>query len=99
MPQLDLLSIETAILHSGTGKRASILREYISIIEQIPAGKAGRLAAGVGETLGAIRRRLGATAKQFNRTLIIKQTGDYVYFWVDPKSVNRRRGRPSKNTT
>jgi hypothetical protein len=97
MPRLDVLSLEQAQLNSATGKRAQILREYIAIIEQVPAGQAGRLAVAQGETLGAIRRRLGAAAKQTGQTLVIKRTDDHVYFWVDPNSGRRRRGRPPKN--
>jgi hypothetical protein len=99
MPKLDVLSVEQAQLNSATGKRAQILREYISIIEQVPAGQAGRLAPGPGETLGAVRRRLGAAAKQTGQTLTIKRTDKHVYFWVDPNSGRRRRGRPPKNAS
>jgi hypothetical protein len=96
MPKLDVLSVEQAKLNSATGKRAQILREYIAIIEQVPSGQAGRLAVGPSETLGAVRRRLGAAAKQTGKTLIIKRTDDHVYFWADPSS-GRRPGRPPKN--
>lgn len=98
MPKLDVLSLEQAKLNSATGKRAQILREYIAIIEQVPTGQAGRLAVGPGETLGAVRRRLGAAAKQTGKSLIIKRTDEHVYFWVDPSS-GRRRGRPPKNAS
>jgi hypothetical protein len=101
MPKLDVLSLDQAQLKSATGKRAQILREYVSIIEQVPAGQAGRLSiipGAQGETLGAIRRRLGAAAKQAGRTLVIKRTDEHVYFWVDP-SAAKRRGRPPKNAS
>ncbi len=63
MPRLDILSLEQAQLDSSTGRRAQMLREYVAIIGQVPAGQAGKLAAGPGETLSAVRRRLGAAAK------------------------------------
>ena len=97
MPQLDILPIEEAQMNSATGKRAQIMREYVSYIEQIPAGQAGKLSPGQGETLSAIRRRLGAAAKQLGQQIVIKRTDDDVYFWLAGAAAPRRRGRPPKN--
>jgi hypothetical protein len=99
MPRLDILSLEQAQLDSSTGRRAQMLREYVAIIGQVPAGQAGKLAAGPGETLSAVRRRLGAAAKQSGRALIIKRTEEHLYFWVAPNSERRRPGRPPKNAS
>lgn len=97
MPQLDILPLEEAQMNSATGKRAQILREYMSYIEQIPRGQAGKLSPGHGETLSAIRRRLGAAAKQLGTAITIKRTDDNIYFWVSGTDAPRRRGRPPKN--
>ena len=97
MPQLTVLPIDQAQINSATGKRAQIMREYIEIIEQVPTGQAGQLTAGSGETLSAIRRRLGAAARQTGTKLIIKRTDQSVYFWVDLGDGRRRRGRPPKS--
>ena len=96
MPQLNVLPIDQAQMNSATGKRAQIMREYIEIIDQVPAGQAGQLTAGQGETLSAIRRRLGAAARQTGTSLVIKRTEQSVYFWIDPGDGRRRRGRPPK---
>lgn len=96
MPQLNVLPIDQAQMNSATGKRAQIMREYLEIIERVPAGQAGQLTAGPGETLSAIRRRLGAAARQTGTALIIKRTEQSVYFWVDSGEGRRRRGRPPK---
>jgi hypothetical protein len=42
MPRFEVLPINEAQASSATGKRAQILREYMSYIEQVPAGQAGR---------------------------------------------------------
>jgi hypothetical protein len=97
LPKLDILPLEEAQLDSATGKRAQILREYVGYIEQVPAGQAGKLSPANGETLSAIRRRLGAASKQLGKSLIIKRTDDNVYFWVSNAEAPRRRGRPPKN--
>jgi hypothetical protein len=96
MPHLDVLSVEQAQLNSATGKRAQTLREYISIIERVPHGQAGRLSPEPGETLGAVQRRLNAAAKTTDQTLTIKRTDEHVYFWGDSNSRGRR---PAKKTS
>lgn len=97
LPKLDILPLEEAQLDSATGKRAQIVREYVGYIEQVPTGQAGKLSPSNGETLSAIRRRLGAAAKQLGKSLTIKRTDDNVYFWVANAEAPRRRGRPPKN--
>ena len=96
MPRFEILSINEAQANSATGKRAQILREYIAYIEEVPVGQAGRLEAGPGETIGAVRRRLGAAAKAVGKSTTIKRVGDQVYFWVENQNGRRRRGRRSR---
>ena len=97
MPKLDILPLEEAQMNSATGKRAQLIREYKAYIELVPVGQAGKLSPGSGETLSAIRRRLGTAAKQLGKSLVIKRTDDNVYFWVSNAEAPRRRGRPPKN--
>jgi hypothetical protein len=99
MPTFDLVSVEEAMMKAATGKRAEINREYLGYIEQLRTGRAGRLQASEGETVGAIRRRLGSAAKLAGKSLMYKRTGDTVYFWVKRGAASptgRRRGRPPK---
>ena len=57
MPTFNLVSREEAARKAATtGKRAQILREYLGYIEQLAEGRAGKLQAGTGETLAAVRR-------------------------------------------
>ena len=99
MPQFELLPVGEAMLKSATGKRAEIQREYLGYIEQLQGGQAGSLRATDGETVGAIRRRLGAAAKLSGKALTIKPVGDGVFFWVQTpeEAPRRRRGRPRKD--
>ena len=94
MAKFDVLPINEAQMKSATGKRAQILREYVSYVEQLEDGQAGRLSAGQGETLGAVRRRVGAAAKQLGKAIVIKRTDEFVYFWADPANGRKRVRRP-----
>ena len=98
MPKFDLIPVEEAIAKSATGKRAQMAREYLGYVEQLGEGQAGRLQAAEGETIGAVRRRLGTAAKLAGKNLTIKRVGDEVYFWVKEEAApGRRRGRPRKD--
>lgn len=90
MPTFESMSRSEAQLKSASGPRASLMREYVGYIERVPVGEAGRLSADPGESLAAIRRRLGAAAKYLRREITIRRTEDAVYFW---HGVVRRRRR------
>lgn len=91
MPRFEALSLAEAQARSATGKRAQLLNEYTRYLESVPAGEAGQLRAGAGETLNAVRRRLGAAAKAAGKTIAIRRSDDVVYFWVQAKNGRRRR--------
>ena len=92
MPRFDRLPLGEARMKTASGKRAQIIAEYVRYIEQLEEGKAGRLQAGEGETIATIRRRLGAAARQSERNLTIRRTGDEVYFWAAERRRRRRGG-------
>ena len=94
MPTFDTLPLNEAQVNSATGKRAQIIREYMGYIQQVPTGQAGRLQASTGETLSAVRRRLGDGAKALGVQLVIKRTPDMVYFWIEGGNGRRRGRRP-----
>ena len=97
MPNFELVPLQEAVMNTATGRRAEITREYLGFINQLAEGQAGKLHPGEGETVAAVRRRLGAAAKIAGKALVIKRTGDEVYFWVSPGGKGngrRRRGRP-----
>lgn len=93
MAKFELLPLSSAQTQSATGKRAQIIREYLSYIEQLQAGQAGSLQAVAGETLTAIRRRLTTAAKLAGKQLVVRRADDRVYFWLAPNAPARRRGR------
>ena len=96
MPTFELVSRDDAEIKSATGKRAELMKEYLSYLEQLGEGQAGKLQPSEGETAGAVRRRLGAAAKLAGKELVIKRNDDDIYFWVKA-GTGRRRGRPSKS--
>ena len=96
MPQFESVSMQEVLPKTASpSKRMVIIQEYVGYISQLRPGKAGRLQAADGETLGAIRRRLGEAAKLSGQELVIRRAGNEIYFWKRP----RRPGRPRKATT
>ena len=95
MPSFEIVPLQEAKLQSSlTGKRGAITREYLTYIERLEPGKAGKLTIGEGDTSAAIKRRLGAVAKDMGKALVVKRVGDAIYFWQE----ERRRGRPRKTS-
>ncbi len=90
MPSLEVMSQAEAELKSATGKRAKLTREYLGYIEQLGPGEAGRLQVSEGETSSAVRRRLGTAAKLSGKDIVIKRTGDDIYFWIGSSGTKRR---------
>ena len=92
MPKFDLLPMDPTF---ATLEQARIAREYLGYIDKLEPGQMGRLRPADGETLHAVRRRLGVAARLSQKTLVIRQMQDEVYFWLrsDPKG---RRGQGRK---
>jgi hypothetical protein len=94
MPQFELVSLQGALSKTARpSNRTEIIQEYVGYIGRLKSGKAGRMQAGEGETLGAIRRRLGEAARLSGAEMVIKRVDDEIYFWKRPRG---RRGRPRK---
>ena len=96
MPRFDRVPLGEAKMKTASGKRAQIIAEYVRYIDQLEQGEAGRLQAGERETIATIRRRLGAAARQSERNLTIRRTGDGVYFWAAETRRRRRGGSRAK---
>jgi hypothetical protein len=96
MPTFEIVSQPDAELKTAVEKRAKILSEYLSFVEQLKAGQAGRLSASEGETIGAVRRRIGAPAKLAGKDVVIKRVGEEIFFWAKLET-GKRRGRPRKS--
>ncbi len=93
MPIFDRVPLGEAKMKTPSGKRAQIVAEYLRYIEQLGDDEAGRLQAAEGETIATVRWRLGAAAKQLDRNVTIRRTGDEVYFWAEEARRPRRARR------
>ncbi len=93
MPKFDRVPLGEAKMKTASGKRAQIIAEYVHYIEELGEDDAGRLEAAEGEPITTVRRRLGAAARQLERSLTIRRTGDEIYFWAE-ETRRRGRGRP-----
>ena len=88
-----VVPVTTGKMSTASGKRAQIIAEYVQYIEQLGDSEAGRLQASEGEPITTVRRRLGAAARQLEKSLTIRRTGDEIYFWAEEPR-RRGRGRP-----
>jgi hypothetical protein len=83
MPEFTTVSVQEAKLRTTSGRQGRYLHAYIDYITQLPKGQAGKLRTGEEETPTTIRRRLGVAAKTLGIPLIIKRSGNDVYFWKE----------------
>jgi hypothetical protein len=95
MPEFTTVSVQEAQIRTIPGRRGQFINEYADYIQQLPQGQAGKLSIGEEEKHTAIRRRLATTAKAMNVPLIIKRSGNELYFWrkngADEQPRNKRR--------
>lgn len=96
MPKFELIDKEDAEGRTKfAGKSGRILSMYSFFIEQLKDGKAGHLRPSEGETVQAVRRRLGKAAKLAGKSLEIRRVHDEVYFWLDGGSPSKQSRRKS----
>jgi hypothetical protein len=107
MPEFTTVSVKEATLQATSGRQSRYLHEYIDYITTLAIGQAGKLSIGEEEKPATIRRRLGVAARTLGIPLIIKRSGNDVYFWrqnggeEQPSSKRRytRRARRAEETT
>jgi hypothetical protein len=94
MPEFEIVDLRAA---QSQGK---YLSEYSAYIQQIPQGQAGKLRLLEQENPTTIRKRLGVAAQALGVTLVIKRSGQDLYFWIEQpvkpaaaERAQRRRGR------
>ncbi len=96
MPKFEIVQKDDAVRKTATsGKRGQVLSLYLFFIDQLREGKAGKLQPADGESVQAVRRRLGAAAKISGKEITIKKFGDEVYFWLGTEAKKPRRTRNS----
>jgi hypothetical protein len=97
MPEFSTVSVQEAQVRTIPGRQGKFINEYAAYIQQLPQGQAGKLSIGEDEKHTAIRRRLATTAKAMNVPLIIKRSGNELYFWREERDAEQpRRGRPRR---
>jgi hypothetical protein len=99
MPEFTTPSMKEAQLRTITGRQGRYMREYAEYIQQLPHGQAGRLRMLETENPLTIRRRLVVAAQTFGINLIIKRSGNDLYFWREDggeEQPSRRRGRRAR---
>ena len=100
MPKFEIITKEEARSKAKfSGKNGQIMAMYMFFIEQLKEGKAGKLKPSEGETVQAIRRRLGKAAKLAGKDLVIKKLHDEIYFWLNVEEKPKRRRRSSANNS
>src|SRR5918992_5045555 len=95
MPEFTTISVTEAMLQTSSGRQKRYLDEYIEYITNLPKGQAGRLSIGAEETPATIRRRLGVAAKTLGIPVIIKRSGEDIYFWREDGGEERPRTKRS----
>ena len=81
MPSFTTMPIDEAKPQPVTSVRDLLLKQYQSFIDQLGPRQAGRLTPEAGETVRAVRVRLGAAARLSGVRLVIRRTPEAVYFW------------------
>jgi hypothetical protein len=100
MPDFAIVSLQDAKLETMPSRQRTYINEYAGYIQQLSHGKAGKLHPLADEKLTTIRRRLVVAAQTLGITLVIKRSGDDLYFWSEPSGEAQprsRRGRRSRS--
>jgi hypothetical protein len=100
MPNFEIVPLQEARLKTTSGRQRQFLEQYAGYIQQLPEGQAGKLQSTEGEKITAVRRRLTVAATMLGKNLVIRRSGDELYFWDEPsqEETPRRRRRSRDNT-
>jgi hypothetical protein len=96
MPEFTTVSMKEATLQTSSGRQKRYLSEYVDYITSLAIGQAGRLRIGAEETPATTRRRLGVAAKTLGIPVIIKRSGNDVYFWRENGGGEQPRTKRSR---
>jgi hypothetical protein len=107
MPEFTTISVQEAQMRTVPGRQGTFINEYADYIQHVPQGQAGKLTIGEEEKHTTVRRRLVTAAKAMSTPLIIKRSGNDLYFWrqdggdEQPRSKRRytRRVMADEETT
>jgi hypothetical protein len=99
MPEFTTVSVTEAQMRTIPGRQGQFINEYADYIQQLPQGQAGKLTIREDEKHTTVRHRLATAAKAMNVPLIIKRSGNELYFWREDGEADQprsRRGRRPK---
>jgi hypothetical protein len=95
MPEFEIVSLEEAQFRTIPGRQGKFLNEYADYIHRLSSGQAGKLSPVERENPATIRRRLHAAATALGTKLIIKRSGEDVYFWHEDRGDEQPRRKRS----
>ena len=98
MPDFAIVSIQDAKLQTIPSRQRTYLNEYAGYIQQLSPGMAGKLHPLEDEKLTTIRRRLVVTAQTLDATLIIRRSGEDLYFWTASSTEEQPRRRHTRRS-
>jgi hypothetical protein len=103
MPDFAIVPMREAQASTIAGRQGRFMNGYVRYIQRLSQGQAGKLHSVENEKPATIRRRLVSAAQALDIKLVIKRSGEDVYFWSEsreeePRSKRRytrrnRRGR------
>jgi hypothetical protein len=93
MPEFTTVSVKEAQLRTIPVRQGTFMNEYANYIQQLPMGQAGKFRIGEQEKHTTVRRRLFVTAQALGIPLMIKRSGDDLYFWKEDKGDEQPRSK------
>ena len=81
MPEFTTVSVQEAQLRTIPGRQGRFINEYADYLLQLPQGQGGKLTIGESEKHTTIRRRLTVAANALDIHIIIRRSGNELYFW------------------
>jgi hypothetical protein len=96
MPEFTTVSVTEAQLRTIPGRQGKFISEYADYIQRVTSGQGGKLHVLENENPLTIRRRLMQAAQVLDAKLVIKRSGQDVYFWKEDGAGEEpriRRGR------
>jgi hypothetical protein len=93
MPDFEIVPLNEAQSRTAlVGRRGALIQEYVGYIQQLGRKQAGKLQVTGDEKIMTIRRRLAQAAQALDMNLVIKRSGEELYFWAQPSAEERPRG-------
>jgi hypothetical protein len=95
MPEFEIVSMKEAKLRATSSRQGKYLNEYVDYIQQLPTGQAGKLQPEGNEKPATLRRRLVIAAQVLGINLVIRRSGENIYFWSEERGDEQPRTKRS----